>query len=251
MTEGPTARLHAIRIERKFKGEVLKDIFVRSKKLHVDARCLINKKLTKATSFGKNILLYFNGYLIRIHLMMYGSIRFEKEYSKPFSHVRLTLFFARDNIIVYNAPIIEIGKAEEIENILYSSYGIDPLTNWDKNRLRKMILEERERKIGDLLLDQHIFNGIGNILRNEILFRAMINPERKVKELSDEEIERLMENTRYLCKKFLELKLKGRGIKPILLIYNQKICKRCGGNIIFYRQEPNNRKTFYCPSCQK
>jgi len=251
MTEGPTARLRALQIEERFKGEALQDIFVRSKKIHVEPSLLIGKKLGRATSFGKNILLDFNGYVIRIHLMMYGSIRFEKEYSKPFRQVRLALFFPKENLIVYNAPVIEIDEAKRLEKWLHENYGIDPLTNWDEERLKQLILKEKERKIGDLLLDQSIFNGIGNILRNEILFRAEINPEKKVEEMDIEEIEKLMENTKFLCKKFLELKKKGKGIKPILLVYNRKICPKCGGKLVFYRQEPNKRKTFYCPICQK
>ncbi len=250
MTEGPTARFRAIQIEKRFKGEILQDIFTRSKKAG-KAKNLIGKRLEKATSFGKNILIYFDGYVIRIHLMMYGSIRFEKEYSKPFKQVRLTLFFPHENLVVYNAPVIEIDEAAEMENRLFAEYGIDALTNWNKRRLKEMILKEKERKIGDILLDQRIFNGIGNILRNEILFRAGIMPERKVMELKEDEIDRIMENTRYLSKKFLELKIKGKGIGDILYVYNQKTCKRCGSSIIFYRQEPNKRKTFYCPSCQK
>jgi len=251
MTEGPTARLKAMQIETKFKGKLLQNIFVRSKRLHVEATLLIGKKLEKATSFGKNILLYFNGYIIRIHLMMYGSIRFEKEYSKPFCQVRLALFFPKDNLVIYNAPIIEIDEAKRMEEWLYKNYGIDPLTNWDEKKIIRLILNEKERKIGDLLLDQKIFNGIGNILRNEILFRAAVCPERKVRELSMEEIEKITEYTEFLCKEFLELKKKGKGIKRMLLVYNKKFCPKCGAKLIFYKQEPNKRKTFYCPICQR
>jgi len=53
MTEGPTARLRALQIEERFKGEALQDIFVRSKKIHVEPSLLIGKKLGRATSFGK------------------------------------------------------------------------------------------------------------------------------------------------------------------------------------------------------
>lgn len=251
MTEGPTARLRAIQIENKFKNKILRDIFTRSKKIYVNEKNLIGKKLEKATSYGKNILLYFGEYLIRIHLMMYGSIRFEKEYSKPFKQVRLALFFNEENLVIYNAPIIEIGYTQEMEKKIYDRYGIDPLTNWNKEEVLKLLLNEKERKIGDVLLDQRIFNGIGNILRNEILFRAGINPERKVVELSQQEINNILIYTKRMCEEFLKMKLQRKGIKNLLLVYNRRICPKCGSNLIFYRQEPNGRKTFYCPICQK
>ena len=250
MTEGPTARVHALRIEKQFKGEILRDLFIKSKKLYIDPSLLIGRILSGATSFGKNILLYFDEYAIRIHLMMYGSIRFEREYSKPFSRVRLTLFFPEINLVVYNAPIVELDTREELWIRLSKDYGVDPLTNWDEEKLLTLILENKERKIGDLLLDQRVFNGIGNILRNEILFRSQVNPEKRVGELELEDIKRIMMYTKSLSYKFLEFKVLGRGIKPVLLVYNRKFCPRCKNKLVFYRQESNKRKTFYCPNCQ-
>lgn len=251
MTEGPTARLKAMQIEEEFREKELQDIFVRSKRQYIEAKLLIGKKLSKATSYGKNILLYFNGYVIRIHLMMYGSIRFEREYSKPFRQVRLVLFFKDKNLVVYNAPIVEINETGKIEKELYSIYGIDPLTNWNEEKLIEKVLEQKERKIGDVLLDQSIFNGIGNILRNEILFRAGINPERKIKDMKIDEIKEIVLYTKKLCDEFLKYKIEGKGIKDLLLVYNKKTCQKCGNKLVFYRQEPNKRKTFYCPICQK
>lgn len=257
MTEGPTARYRAEQIGEKFGGKILRDIFVRSKKVYVEPAKLIGKKLERATSYGKNILLYFNGYLIRIHLMMYGSIRFEREYSKPRSQIRLALSFEDEiyqhicqHLHIYNAPIVEIGLAHEIEKMLFEEYGIDPLTNWDEKKLVLLILGEEDRKIGDVLLDQRIFSGVGNILRNEILFRAGVNPERKVGELSRKEIEKIVLFTKSLCEDFLNLKREGKGIKEILMVYNRKTCKKCNGEIIHYKQNPNGRKTFYCVNCQ-
>jgi len=251
MTEGPTARLRAIQIEREFKGEKIKDVLVRSNRVYVDPSRMVGKRLEKATSFGKNILIYLDNFLIRVHLMMYGSIRFENDYSKPFRQVRLVLFFGEKNLVIYNAPIIEVGLREDIEERLFKSYGIDPLTNWNKEELIELMLKKKDRKIGDLLLDQSIFNGIGNILRNEILFRAKVNPDRRVKHLKQEELEAIADFTKELSHKFLELKKEGKGIRGILLVYNKKICPYCGEKLKFYRQEPNFRKTFVCQKCQK
>jgi len=251
MTEGPTARLRALQIEKEFLGEALEDIFTRSKKLYVEPSNLIGIRLNKVTSFGKNILLYFDRYMIRLHLMMYGSIRFEREHSKPFERVRLNLFFPGNNLVVYNAPIVEIDEKERLESRLYSEYGVDPLTNWDEGRLIQLILEHKDRRIGDLLLDQKVFNGVGNILRNEILFRAKVNPDRIIEDIDIEKIKQLMYYTRKLSYEFLDLKIKKKGIKNILFVYNKKYCPICGSKLIFYRQEPNKRKTFYCPNCQK
>ncbi|MCD6573967.1 MAG: hypothetical protein J7K95_07745 [Thermoplasmata archaeon] len=151
---------------------------------------------------------------------------------------------------IYNAPIIEIGK-KDVEKMLLNEYGIDALFNWNEEKLIELIRQNGERKIGDLLLDQHIFAGIGNILRNEILFRARINPERKVNELNENEMKAIIQHTKELSHAFLKAKLDGRGIKNMLMVYNRKFCPICKTKLKFYRQEPNKRKTFYCENCQK
>ena len=248
MTEGPTARLRAIEIWNKFGGHVIKEMEAKSKKLYVDLKNLTGKRLEKTTSYGKNILLYFNGYAIRIHLMMYGSIRYMPE--KPRQQLRLRIKFDNGSFFVYNAPIVEIGKAEQIEKEL-AEYGVDALFNWNEDRLKNLIKKNGERKIGDLLLDQHVFAGIGNILRNEILFRARVNPERFVKELKEDEIKRIITHVYELSHAFLKRKIEGKGIKDLLMVYNKKFCPICGRKLIFYRQHENKRKTFYCSYCQK
>ena len=248
MTEGPTARLRAIQIWNKFGNHIVREIKTKSKKQHVSIDEIIGKKLEKATSYGKNILLYFNGYIIRIHLMMYGSIRYKPE--KPARRLRLHIKFDNGCLFVYNAPIIEIGK-KDVEKMLLNEYGIDALFNWNEEKLIELIRQNGERKIGDLLLDQHIFAGIGNILRNEILFRARINPERKVNELNENEMKAIIQHTKELSHAFLKAKLDGRGIKNMLMVYNRKFCPICKTKLKFYRQEPNKRKTFYCENCQK
>lgn len=251
MTEGPTARLRAIQIKERFQGEEVLDIFTRSKKLFTDPRDLIGLRLDRTDSYGKNILLFLGEYAIRIHLMMFGSIRFENNYSKPFQRVRLYIGFSSGKLVVYNAPIVEIDFAESIEKRLSESLGVDPLRNWNKELLLEMLSNEGNRLVGDVLLDQKIFAGVGNILRNEILHRAGIRPGRKVNEISREEKMKLVEYCKKLSEDFLEEKIKSGRIGNILMVYNRKRCGKCGDKIIFYRDKITSRKTFYCPICQK
>ena len=95
--------------------------------------------------------------------------------------------------------------------------------------------------------------GIGNILRNEILFIARVNPERKAMNLSRGEVERIVVISEKLSREFLNLKLEHKRIKPLLLVYNRygDKCKICGAPIKFYMQKPINRKTFIYGNCQK
>ena len=250
MTEGPTARLRAIQISDRFLGKKLSSVKIRSKRVYIDPKNLVGKRLQDTSTYGKNILLNFEPYGIRIHLMMYGSIRFEKEFSKPENRIRLILDFESGRMVVYNAPIVEVDFLENIEDRLSKELGIDPFRNWDEEKLFNMLIRNRDRVIGEVLLDQSVFAGVGNILRNEILFRSGIRPDRRISDIPEKKLKLLIRITKRLCEEFLDSKLKGRGIKSLLTVYNRKYCRRCGGKISYYRDEFTGRKTFFCPNCQ-
>jgi len=257
MVEGPTAKAYALRIGKEFDGEAVNDIFVKSlKRVRVPLTEFIGKKFVNADSLGKNILLFFNGLAIRVHLMMFGAIHIydvDEGLLKPEKLVRLLIKGDRKKLVVYNAPIVEADRANILLNSLKEELGPDPLSKeWNREKATKRLKMFGNEKIGVVLLNQSVIAGIGNILRNEILFRARINPERTVQSLSEEEIAKLIEECETLTQQFLKLKVERKRIKPLLLVYNNYggKCKICGGKIKFYKQQPINRKTFTCLNCQ-
>ncbi|MCS7097917.1 MAG: hypothetical protein NZ922_02935 [Candidatus Methanomethyliaceae archaeon] len=257
MVEGPTARAYSIKISNEFKDEVISEIFTRSKKVLIDIREIIGRKFSGATSLGKNILLFFEDIAIRIHLMLYGTIhiyRKNDELIKPKERARLIIIGNNKKLVVFNAPIIEINKKDFLIDNLRNTLGPDPLNEqWDEEKALKNLLNFPNEKIGVILLNQSIIAGIGNIIRNEILFRVGINPERKVSEISKEKLNNIVKIYYELSHEFLDLKLNSRSIREILMVYNKfnQSCKVCGNKIIFYIQQPIKRKTFVCSNCQR
>jgi len=257
VVEGPTAKAYALRIRDEFKNEIVRDIFVRSKRIFVPIEELIGKRFLGSDSLGKNIILFLDSLAIRIHLMMFGSIHIyllDEPLLKPMQRVRLHIEGEKKKLVVYNAPIVEIDRSDRILEKLKRDLGPDPLSDmWNREEAIRAIMKFPKEKIGAVLLNQSVIAGIGNILRNEILFRAKVNPERIVANLSREEIERIVDISVELSKEFLKLKLKRKGIKELLLVYNRykKPCVFCGSPIRFYMQEPIKRKTFVCENCQK
>lgn len=256
MVEGPTARAYSININENFKDESILDFFTRSKKVFIDPSKLIGKRFSEATSMGKNIILLFEDLAIRIHLMMFGSIRiYEKNaaFSKPVERIRLLIVGNDKKLAVYNAPIVEINERVAMINALNNALGPDPLSEqWNEDKALINLLKLPNEKIGVVLLNQSIIAGIGNILRNEILFRAKINPERRICEISTGELRNVVRICHELSHKLLELKLKNGGIKEMLMVYNRfnQLCKICGSRIRFFIQQPIKRKTFVCENCQ-
>jgi len=257
VVEGPTAKSYALRIKGEFKDEIVRDVFTRSKKVFIPIDELIQKKFLGSDSLGKNIILFFDGIAIRIHLMMFGAIhiyRVDEPLLKPQERVRLLIKGNSKKLVVYNAPIVEIDLKDKILNKLKGELGPDPLSDeWNREKAIENLRKFPQERIGIVLLNQSVIAGIGNILRNEILFRAGIHPERVVRSLSNEEIERILEITEDLMRKFLELKLEKRRIRDLLFVYNKyrSFCRNCGNPIKFYMQKPINRKTFVCENCQK
>lgn len=258
MVEGPTAKAYAIKVNERFGNETIMEVFLRSKRVFVPVEKLIGRKLIKSDSLGKNIIFFFDSdMVIRVHLMMFGVIHvyeIGEPLLKPMERVRLMLTGNNRRLVVYNAPIIEVGRRSNILEQLKTKLGPDPLSGeWSEEQAYKNIMKFRDEKIGVVLLNQSVIAGIGNILRNEILFRAGVNPERRVSELSQDEVRKIIHFARELSEKFLELKLRGKGLGEILYVYNRYsgFCRVCGHPVRFYRQKPINRKTFVCESCQK
>jgi len=255
VVEGPSARAYAMRIDAKLKGEVVRLFWARSRRLFVSPKAVIGKRVDRAESFGKNIILKLEELAIRLHLMMYGTIhlyRLDEPLLKPERMVRLWLEGDRLRLVAYNAPIVELDSYERLMSRLRVELGPDPLrSEWNPEEAARR-LKASGTKVGIALLDQRVIAGIGNILRNEILFRAGIHPERHVDDLNMEEVNRIVEEAKRLTDMFLKRKIKGERIGPILMIYNRfrQACINCGGPVKFYLQEPIKRKTFVCERCQ-
>lgn len=257
MVEGPTAKKISLKISKDFTGEFIRDIYIKSRRIRISPKSIVDKRVKGSETYGKNILIIIDDVVIRVHLMMFGAIHIydlNEDLLKPEKQVRLILYGERKKLVVYNAPIIEIDYADNIMKILRRQLGPDPLRDdWNFNEAINKILKRRDEKIGVVLLDQSVIAGIGNILRNEILFRAKVHPERLVKSLSNKDIINIVNIAEKLCKEFLNIKLRGAKLKPILYVYNRynQKCKVCGNKIKFYMQKPINRKTFVCEKCQK
>lgn len=257
MVEGPTAKAYAIRISSQLEGEVVREFFAKSRRVYLPVGSLVGRRFVGSDSLGKNILLFFNGAAVRVHLMMFGSIHIYgvgEPLLKPRERVRLMVVGDRKRLVVYNAPIVEVDEASRLLERLRRELGPDPLgEEWDRGRAVGNILRRRGEKVGVALLDQSVIAGVGNILRNEILFRAGVSPERAIADLSAEEVERIVEAAEQLSREFLKMKLQGRRIGELLFVYNRwgRPCRLCSRPIKFYMQKPINRKTFVCEHCQK
>ncbi|MEO0268884.1 MAG: DNA-formamidopyrimidine glycosylase family protein [candidate division WOR-3 bacterium] len=205
---------------------------------------IVGKKLLDVKSFGKNLIFEFDSFYLLIHFLMYGSFRInEKRKDKD---ERLSIKFKDTVINFYNTSVKIIDK----KDFVYDTT-IDVMSkNFDKIKAKKKI-KNSNRLICDILLDQNIFAGVGNIIKNEALFRAGIHPLSIGKNIEEKFINKLIDNVLFFSRVFYILRKRKKTLKNKLLIYGRKFCKICNKKVKVKYTGEYERKTYYCENCQK
>ena len=218
---------------------------------------------------GKYILIPTNtDKIFLIHLGMSGQIRIKKkDIVQKHDHMRMIVENNNKHFVVtYNDSrrfgYIDLFKKKELrEHFLLSKIGVEPLgreltTEYLKNNFKKRVIN-----IKNALIDQKIIAGIGNIYASEILYKAKINPLRKVNSLSKNDLSSIITFTKIILKKSIDVggttirdHMQPDGslgyFKQKLQVYgkvNEK-CKTCNSYIV--KEVISNRSTFICKHCQ-
>lgn len=245
MTEGPSVRRYVDYLNYS-KGRKVKKIMFSYKKLKEYESKLKGKVFHKADSLGKNLVLFIGSYAIRIHFMMYGSMKMDYSEIKNPRFIRVHMEIGSKNYYIYAAPVIEVLKKNDEKILgLLSSRSRDILS--DEFSIDEAILKLRNysgEEIAPLLLDQNILAGVGNIYKNEALFYAQINPKTLVKDLNDDDLKRIIVHAQDLMKIAVHGKMRW-------LVFRQtnRPCKACNTPIKQFKQ--NGRWTYWCTLCQK
>lgn len=244
ITEGNSVKRYVDYLNES-KGKTVEKITFSYKKLKEYEDILTNDKFHGADSLGKNLMLFIGDYVIRIHFMMYGTMKLNYSEIKNPRFIRVHLSVSDKNYYIYAAPVIEITKKDDHKIVeLLNSKDRDILA--DEFLIDKAIRKLRKYdndEIAPLLLDQNILAGVGNIFKNEALYHARVNPRTLVKNLSDEKLKEIVEHTRRLMKIAIHN-------KSTWLVFRQtnRLCKICNTPIKQFKQK--GRWTYWCTSCQ-
>jgi endonuclease-8 len=120
---------------------------------------------------------------------------------------------------------------------------------WDPALARKHLRAQPNMLACDALLDQDIFAGVGNIIKNEVLFRIQVHPLSRVGALPPLKLRELVHQARQYSFEFYEWK-KQYVLRKHWLAHTKRTCPRC--NIPFQKGHlgRTNRRSFYCENCQ-
>ncbi len=241
MPEGPSIVILKEEV-LKFSGKKILEVSGNSK---IDQSRLTGQKILAFASWGKHFLICFTGFTVRIHFLLFGSYRIDEK--KPDTAARLSFTFENGELNFYSCSV------KFLEDDLDSHYdwSIDVMNDaWDPKKAKAKLKERANVLICDALLEQDIFAGVGNIIKNEVLYRIKVHPESLVGKLPAAKLNKLIEEARIYSFQFLEWK-KQYELKKHWLAHTKNWCPRCNLPIVKKHTGVKNRRSFICSNCQK
>jgi endonuclease-8 len=239
MPEGPSLVILKEEIQ-PFIGKKILSVSGNSKQ---DIQRLKNQKIIDFKSWGKHFLICFKTFSVRIHFLLFGKYMInQRKEAVP----RLRLEFAKGEINFYT---VSVQFIEEPLDEIYD-WSADVMNDeWDAKKARKKLKAIPEVLVCDALLDQKIFSGVGNIIKNEVLYRIKVQPETKVGDLPAKKLNELIKEARNYSFDFLEWK-KEYTLRKHWLAHTKRVCTRDGNPIVKKYLGKTNRRSFYCEHCQ-
>jgi endonuclease-8 len=266
MPEGHTlhrlARLH----QRRFAGAPV--VVSSPQGRFEDSAAAVNGRvLRRATAWGKHLFHHYaGGPVVHVHLGLYGTFtewaRPADALPEPAGQVRMRMVGAEYGTDLRGPTVCELIDAGQVADVV-ARLGPDPLRadadpSWPWARIAKS-----RRPIGALLMDQTVIAGVGNVYRNELLYRHLIDPYRPGRDIGDAEFEAAWTDLVALMKVGLR---RGKIVvvrpehdhgapsylpdRPRTYVYRRagEPCRVCGTTIRTAVLE--GRNLFWCPTCQ-
>lgn len=274
MPEGHVIHRLTARLLADFAGYPL-EVLSPQGRFASSAERLQGLSISGSSSWGKHIFLKF-GHLpdelapwLHVHLGLYGKWRFYP--LDPFGNpppvrgeIRLRLV-GREEVADLSGPTrCAVISYDEMQSVL-GRLGPDPLVNNPADRARFVeLVRARKRAVGELVMDQSVVAGPGNIYRAECLFRVGISPFRKGANVSVARLGLLWDDLRAGLLDGLETGLISTmlpdDLQPLdaadpeaqrFYVYHRtgRPCIRCGTAVA--EAQMQNRRLFWCPGCQR
>lgn len=198
MPEGP---------EIKFIGELCRKKLLNSKLIDIISNSKDKVKLPQISKLvdiqtkGKLLILIFKDFYFHIHFGLTGWLTFERDqypkYELTFKLYNKIMYVYIDDMRRFSKLKIYTNKSAHEKNI--NKLGVDILTqNFTLEYFTEKI-KKQNKAIVSFLLEQDKFAGIGNYIKNESLYLAKINPNKKTGDLDDTQIKALYESIKFVA----------------------------------------------------
>lgn len=260
MPEGDTIHRTAARLRPALEGRTLRRL--EAPRL-VGARPRPGERIDAVEAVGKHLLVRFSGGLtLRTHLRMTGSWHLYasgERWRKPRHLVRCLISVDGWDAVCFSAPVVtthptasEGGRDGPLASLGPDLCGPDGGTPAVVAECvgRMAALHDPGDQIGDVLLDQRVAAGIGNVYRSEVCWAEAVHPMTPLGAVDQPTRHRLVATAARLLRANL-----GRADRTTvpggLAVYGRagRPCRRCGTAVATGRAA-DARTAFWCPSCQ-
>lgn len=286
MPELPEVETIRIGLQKYLVGHTITDVDIRmAKQFSGDPKSIIGAKIVEVKRFGKGLVIDLdNGFSITIHVKMTGQMLYshaamalrDRHIILGNAKVDLSLLPDKYTHVVFNLDKgavlyyrdvrqfgwIKVVKSDSVASQTYfKSLGPEPLKDLSFEMF-SIILQKRKTLIKQLLMDQGLIAGIGNIYANDALYIAGIHPKRPANALTQKEQKKLFEAIETVLRKGIEVggasewsyvnALGQAGsYQNFFKVYRKtgEPCPNCGTKIEAIKM--GGRGTFFCPHCQR
>jgi len=239
MPEGPSIVILR-EAAAKFRGKTVRRALGNSS---LDLTRMEGRRVVALRSWGKHFLIQFSGFSLRVHMLMFGSYRIDERKPSP---PRVSLKFDNGELNIYASSLKYIeGPLEDT----YDWRGDVLSPAWDPRLARRRLKQQPDTLICDALLDQTLFAGVGNIIKNEVLFRTRVHPESTIGNIPPRTLGKVIADARTYSEAFLAWKKAGT-LRQHWQVHTKRTCPSCGGPLSKTYPGHSKRRTFFCPNCQ-
>lgn len=208
----------------------------------IDMDSLAGQRLNKLQSCGKHFLMVFDNCTIRIHYLMFGNYYLNSRH--PEKEPKLSLLF--DDGSEWNNYNCAVRILPETDMSRLYDFSIDIMDeSWNAANAKAKLKQHPEMLVCDALMNQDIFAGVGNVIKNEALFRIRVQPESKLGALPPEKITALLEEAHNYSYDFYRWRKEGV-LRKKYCVHRRKYCPVCHALLVKKFTGELQRSSFYC-----
>ena len=233
---------------------------------------LVGRTIEKVEARGKWLLMHFSGDLILVtHMLMSGSwhiYRTGERWRYARQHMRVVIRTRDFEAVAFDVPVARFYTARSLErNTAIPRLGPDLLKEqFSEDEAVARIRARADEEIANVLLNQQVMAGLGNVFKSEVCFACKVHPFRAVASLSSAEVSCLIDKARKMMAANV-LEASGDRVTTYtgarrttsnadpttrVWVYGRqgRPCRRCGTAILMRKQGTGARSTYWCPECQ-
>jgi len=234
---------------------------------------LIGQTVDQVEARGKWLLIHFSGGGILIsHLLMNGRwhiYRQGERWQAPRFHMRIVIENSEYQAVGFRVPVARMHTQQSLARDLHVARPENDVLSeeFDAEAALERLRGRHQEALADVLLDQTVLAGVGNVFKSEICFVQGLHPFRAVATLTREEASATIATAKKLLRANVledsgDLIVTFRGQQrrtthasdpsASLWVYGRagEPCRRCGEKIRRRIQGDDARVTFWCPLCQ-